>query len=395
MANYNVYGKCIMSADYSTLLGALKDVDSNVRSEISYLDRNLSNGISTGTSSVIQNSAGLAAQTRNELNRTQDFILNDARRNSEVLAGTIERQNIFAQNINNGQFKDLKDVGHRNFDFALNDSRRNSEFLTNAIERNGTATNLAVHNTGVELAGAIERNNVASTLNSFNLARDTMTAVERNGVQNSLTTERTGTANLAETIRNAGQIRDLVNHQASENRASIQMLAAQHAQISKETALAAKETDLRVAESAFKTQQQTAAILTDMGRMKSDLEKQAAENAALAARDMAALSRDVLMSKGEIMKTVGDSAAAIQIEALKNKECLSGQIHSTYDRLVGLNTDRIRDNLNDYRAENIGLKYGDWYHHRHPDIHNNLFSNLGPERFERGPFGGGGPPGPR
>jgi hypothetical protein len=32
-----------------------------------------------------------------------------------------------------------------------------------------------------------------------------------------------------------------------------------------------------------------------------------------------------------------------------------------------------------------------------PDIHNNLFSNLGPERFERerGPFGGGGPPGPR
>ena len=384
-----------MSADYSSLLSALKDVDSNVRSEISYLDRNLSNGISTGTSNVIQNSAGLAAQTRNELNRTQDFILNDARRNSENLVGTIERQNVFAQSLNNGQFKDLKDVSERNFEFSINDSRRNNEFLSNAIERNGTASILASHKMETDLAGLIERNNVATNLNSYNLAKDTVSAVERNGIQNSLSTERTGTTNLAETIRSSGQIRDLINHQSTETRSTMQMLAAQHAQISKETALAAKETDLRVAESSFKTQQQTAAILNDMGRMKSDLERQAAENAALAARDMAALSRDVLMSKGEIMKTVGDSAATIQIEALKNKEALGQQISCTYDKLVGLNTDRIRDNLNDYRAENIGLKYGDWYHHRHhhiPDIHNNLFSNLGPERFERGPFG---PPGPR
>ena len=385
-----------MSADYSTLLGALKDVDSNVRSELSYLDRNLSNGISSGTANVIQNSAGLAAQGRDQLNRTQDFMISDARRNVDSLSGTIERQNIFAQSLNDRNFKDLKDVGHRNADFILNDTRRNNEYISNAIERNGTATNLAVHNTGVELSGAIERNNVASTLNSFNLARDTMTAVERNGVQNSLATERTGALNLAETIRTAGAVRDLINHQSSESRANMQLLASQHAQMSKEAAIAAKETDLRVAESAFKTQQQTAAILTDMGRMKSDLEKQAAENAALAARDMAALSRDVLTSRGEILKTIGDSTTAIQIEGLKSKEALGQQIHCAYDKLVGLNTDRIRDNLNDYRAENVGLKYGDWFHHRHHEreIHNNLFTNLGPERF--GGFGpGGGPPGPR
>jgi hypothetical protein len=388
-----------MSADYGTLLGALKDVDSNVRSEISYLDRNLTNVITTGSSNVIQNSATLAAQGRNELSRTQDFILNDARRNSENIAGTIERQNIFAQTLNNGQFRDLKDMGQRSSDFMLNDSRRNMDTLSAAIERTGAASALATHNTGVELSNAIERNNVASTLNSFNLARDTMTAVERNGVQNSLTTERTGTQNLAETIRNSGQIRDLINHQSSESRNSIQMLASQHAQISKETALAAKETDLRVAESAFKTQQQTAAILNDMGKMKSDLERQAAENSALAARDMAALSRDVLIGRGEILKSIGDSTSAIQIEALKSKDALGQQIHCAYDKLVGLNTDRIRDNLSDFRAENIGLKYGDWHHHRHmPDIHNNLFSNLERERFGGGfgPFGGGGgPPGPR
>lgn len=388
-----------MSADYNTLLGALKDVDSNVRSELSYLDRNLSNGINTGTSNVIQNSASLAAQGRDQLNRTQDFILSDSRRNVDTLAGTIERQNILAQNLEESRFKDLKDVGHRNSDFILNDSRRNSEFLLSSIERNGTAGTLATHNTGVELANTLERNNIATNANIYNNAKETMSAVERNGTANSLATERNATLNLAETIRSAGQIRDLVNHQSSESRANMQMLASQHAQMSKEAAIAAKETDLRVAESAFKTQQQTAAILTDMGRMKSDLEKQAAENAAMSARDMAALSRDILMSKGEIMKGISDSTGLIQIEALKNKDALGQQIHCAYDKLVGLNTDRIRDNLNDYRAENIGLKYGDWHHHRHyPDIHNNLFSNLGHERFGGfgpGPFGGGGPPGPR
>jgi len=386
-----------MSADYSTLLGALKDVDSNVRSEISYLDRNLSNGLNTGTSTIIRNSADLAAQGRNELNRTQDFLLNDARRNIETLSSTLERQNILAQNMEEARFKDLKDVGHRNSDFILNDSRRNSEYISGAIERTGTAATLATHNVGTELATSMERNNIATNLNNYNLAKDTMAAVERNGVQNSLSTERNGAYNLAETIRSAGQVRDLINHQSSEARGNMQLLMSQHAQLGKEAALAAKETDLKVAESAFKTQQQTMSIVTDLGRMKSDLEKQAAENAALAARDMAALSRDVLMSKGEIMKSISDSTGAIQMEALKNKEGLSHQIHSSYDKLVGLNTDRIRDNLNDYRAENVGLKYGDWHHHRHHDIHNNLYSNLGPDRFDRGGFGfgGGGPPGPR
>ena len=387
-----------MSADYSTLLGALKDVDSNVRSELSYLDRNLTNGITTGASNVIQNSAGLAAQSRNELNRTQDFILNDARRNAETLTGTIERQNIFSQNLNNGQFKDLKDLGYRSSDLMLGESRRNTEFINSAIERNGTAAMIAGHKMETDLAGAIERTSTTTNLNNYNLAKDTVSAVERNGVQNSLATERTGALSLAETIRSSGQVIDLINHQSSEARTNMQLLASQHAQMSKEAAIAAKETDLRVAESAFKTQQQTAAILTDMGRMKSDLEKQAAENAAMAARDMAALSRDVLTSRGEILKTIGDSTTAIQIEGLKSKEALGQQIHCAYDKLVGLNTDRIRDNLNDYRAENIGLKYGDWYHHRHHherEIHNNLFTNLGHERFGGFGPGGGGPPGPR
>jgi hypothetical protein len=126
-----------------------------------------------------------------------------------------------------------------------------------------------------------------------------------------------------------------------------------------------------------------------MGKMKSDLERQAAENAALSARDMALLSRDILMSKGEILKNAADNTAALQIETLRQKDALSCQLHHTYDKLSGLNTDRIRDNLNDYRAENVGLRYHDeWRHHR-PDIHNNLHSHMG-----RG-FEGGFPNGPR
>jgi hypothetical protein len=382
--------------DYTTLLSALKDVDSNVRSEISYLDRNVTNGVNTGVSNVISNSASLAAQGREQLNRTSDYLVSDSHRTVDTLSSTLERQNMFAQNLNNGHFKDIKDVAHRNSDFILNDTRRNSDFLSNSIERNGTATNLAMHNSQIDLAAAIERNSVASNLNTFNTARDTMGAVERNGVQNSLTTERAGSTNLAETIRNAGQIRDLINMQSAENRNAIQFLSSQTSQHSKESALAAKETDLRVAESAFRTQQQTAAVTNDMGRMKSDLERQAAENSAMAARDMAALSRDVLLSKGELMKTISDSTGLLQIEALKNKECLSHQIHNSYDKLVGLNTERIRDNLNDFRAENVGLKYGDWFN-RH-EIHNNLYSNHGgfggfPGGFPGGPGGFPGGPG--
>jgi hypothetical protein len=408
---------------YASILGALKDVDSNVRSEISYLDRNLTSGISSGMANIIQNSNGNAVNTRGEINRTTDFILNDSRRNVDTLAGTIERQNILAQNLGESRFKDLKDVGHRNSDFALNDARRNSEFLSSAIERNGTASvlatqaaasslgaaiertgsaaTLATHNTAVELAAAMERNNLMTNTNAYNLAKDTVSAVERNGSQGTMATERNGTMNLAETIRNAGQVRDLINHQSSESRSQLQNIAMQQFQLAKESALAAKETDLKVAESAFKTQQQTAAILTDMGRIKSDLERQAADNAAMAARDMALLSRDILTSKGDIMKQASDNTAAIQIEGLKNKDSLSCQIHSSYDKLVGLNTERIRDNLNDYRAENVGLRYGDWHHHHrhHPDIHNNLYSNLdrgrGFDFGDRGGFGPGGGPGPR
>ena len=125
-------------------------------------------------------------------------------------------------------------------------------------------------------------------------------------------------------------------------------------------------------------------FLVNLGRMKSDIEKQASDHAALAARDMALLTRDVLLSKGEIMKQSSDNTASLQLEALKNKDALSGQLHCTYEKLSALNTDRIRDNLDDYRAEYTGMKYGD-FHRGH--IHNNLHSHMGREGFGREGFG--------
>lgn len=372
----------------TTILGALKDMDSNFRSEVSYLDRNIMNGIATNSANIIQSGVGLQAQTSGQLNRTTDFLSN-----------TIERQNIQSQGQVQNGFKDIKDTVIRSGDFGLNDSRRNSEFMLgdsrrstdqiqNAVERNGTAANLAIANSKADLFSAIERSNVGTNLNNYNLAKDTISSVERNGTQNALATEKTGSAAVNETLRSAGVIRDLVNHQSSENRGLLGQLSSQVYNHAKDAAVASKDTELKIAEAAFKAQLQGSLILTDMGKMKSDLERQAAENAALSARDMALLSRDILMSKGEILKNAADNTAALQMETMRQKDALSCQLHHTYDKLSSLNTERIRDNLNDYRAENVGLRYHDDWRHR-PDIHNNLHSHLG-----RG-FEGGFPNGPR
>jgi hypothetical protein len=372
----------------TTILGALKDMDSNFRSEVSYLDRNLMNGIASNSANIIQSGVGLQAQTAGQLNRTTDYLSN-----------TFERQNIQSQGLVQNGFKDIKDTVLRTGDFGLNDSRRNSEFMLgdsrrstdqvqNAVERNGTAANLAIANTKADLFSAIERANVGTNLNNYNLAKDTISSVERNGTQNSLATEKVGSAAVNETLRSSGLIRDLVNHQSSENRGLLGQLSSHIYTHARDAAVASKETELKIAEAAFKAQLQGSMVLSDMGKMKSDLERQAAENAALSARDMALLSRDILMSKGEILKNAADNTAAIQIEALRQKDALSCQIHHTYDKLNSLNTDRIRDNLNDYRAENVGLRYHDDWRHR-PDIHNNLHSHMG-----RG-FEGGFPNGPR
>ena len=416
------------------LLGlSLKDLDSNVRSEISYLDRNLMNGINTQAGNVIANTTTQGGLLRDQMNRSTDYVVSDAHRNTDSLAGTVERQNIQGQTLSDMRYKDLKDVTMRGSDFGLNDSRRNADFLlsdsrrnseflgnavertgmanliatkdgrmdvtnavertgiagvlatkdarmdvTNSVDRNGASNGMAIQTTRGEILTSIEHSNVANNLNAYNLAKDVGSAVERNGIQNALSTERNAGLLLNETIRGTGQVRDLVNHQASEARNYMNQLSAQSFQLAKEAALSAKETDLKVAEASFRSQQQGSDLLVNLGRMKSDLEKQASDNAALAARDMAFLSRDVLMSKGDIMKQSAEQTLALQVEALKNKESLSGQLHCTYEKLNALNTDRIRDNLADYRAEYVGMKY---HHHGHREhIHNNLYSGVNRDR---------------
>jgi hypothetical protein len=445
------------------LLGlSLKDLDSNVRSEISYLDRNVTNGINTQAGNVIANTTSQGGLLRDQMNRSTDFVVSDAHRNTDSLSGTVERQNIQGQSLSDMRYKDLKDVtmrgsdfglndARRNADFGLNDSRRNSEYLgsaierngmsnliatkdsrmdvtnavdrnglagmlttkdarmdvttaverngvatmlatkdsrmdiTNTVDRNGTANGLATQMSRADILQSLERSNTMNNLNTFNLAKDTISAVNRNGVQNALATERNGANSVAETLRSTGQIQNLVNHQASEARNYMNQLSSQTFQMGKETALAAKETDLKIAEAAFRTQQQGSDFMVNLGRMKSDIEKQASDHAALAARDMAYLTRDVLLSKGEIMKQSSDQSSAIQIEALKNKDLLTGQLHCTYEKLARLDTDRIRDNRDDYRAEYVGLKYGHHGHREH--IHNNLYSGVNRDGFGRDGFG--------
>jgi hypothetical protein len=126
----------------------------------------------------------------------------------------------------------------------------------------------------------------------------------------------------------------------------------------------------------------SAATFHEVGRWIVPLEARS-----LPCHPQSGITHDVLTSKGEIMRQASENTAAIQLEAMKNKECLQHAINSTYDKLSALNTDRLRDNLNDYRAEATGLRYGDEYGHRH-DIHNNLYSNFGREHREREGFPG-------
>jgi len=443
--------KCIMTETNPFLLGlSIKDLDSNVRSEISYLDRNLTNGINTQAANGIANTTAQGGLLRDQMNRSTDFVVSDAHRNTDALSGTVERQNIQGQSLSDMRYKDLKDVtmrgsdfglndSRRNADTLLNDSRRNNDFLSSSIDRNGMANLIATKDARMDVANAVERNGVAgmlttkdarmdvttaverngvagimatkdarmdintavdrngtsnslstqmtradilqslersntnNNLQSFNLAKDIGSAVERNGTSNALATERNGAVAVAETLRASGQVRDLMNQHSSESRSYLNQLSAQGFQLGKEAALSAKETDLKIAEATFKSQQQGTEFLVGLGKMKSSLERQAADNAALAARDMAFLTRDVLLSKGEIMKQSSEQTATIQLEALKNKDAISCQLHRTYEKLSELNTDRIRDNLDDYRAEYTGLKYT---HHDRQHIHNNLYSGV-------------------
>jgi hypothetical protein len=106
-------------------------------------------------------------------------------------------------------------------------------------------------------------------------------------------------------------------------------------------------------------------------------------------------TRDVLNLRADVMRQAADNTAAIQIEALKNKDHLANKMDHQYSDLKQRIADasllqrdidgaRLRDNANDYRIENAILRERHHHHHgydgrdghRHSDghIHNNLYS---------------------
>ena len=120
---------------YGNLIGLLKDNESNNKTDLMALDRNLSNSIGATTASIIQNNA---------------------------------QSSIASNMVDDARFRDTKDSINRNSDFLLNDARRNNEFLSTAVERNGTSNNLATHDLGQSLLSATDRN---GTLNLSEIIR--------------------------------------------------------------------------------------------------------------------------------------------------------------------------------------------------------------------------------
>lgn len=428
------------------ILSAVKDVDSNVRSELYALDRNIGNNILASN-----------LETKDVVNRNSEFALNDTRRNFD-----------YQNNANNRNFENVITDGRRNADFGLNDSRRNTEFvlsdshraydlINSAVERNGTAGVLATQTASTNLGTAIERTGGASVLATQSAANGLGSAIERTGAAAVLATqseshqgivatqttanaigsalervgaagvlatqsansnlsgaiERTGGAavlatqtigsNLlnsidrvaseitSDTIREAGATRDLINQQHQEQRTMMNGINKDVVSFGYASQIASKDSDIKNAEYAKQTQLQTQAMGQTIGmevlKMKADLEKQNLEIANSAARDSAALARQS-----------AENTAAIQIEALKNKDALSFQINDVYRGLktsiIETDSARLRDNQNDSRIESMLLKYGHHNHHDHHDHHRRpdtyIYNNLENDR-RRSPYRGRSP----
>uniref|UniRef100_A0A6C0EUC3 Uncharacterized protein n=1 Tax=viral metagenome TaxID=1070528 RepID=A0A6C0EUC3_9ZZZZ len=321
---------------YGNLIGLLKDNESNTKTDIMALDRNLSNSIGQTTASIIQSAS---------------------------------QSSVASNMVDDARFRDTKDAVNRNSDFLLNDARRNNEFLATAVERNGTSNSLA-------------------TLTS---SQALLSATDRTGSASLSATDRNGSLILSETIRGQGQTRDMISHQAAENRNALSLMAMDHARQFNMQGLLAKDTDLKVIEAGYKSQLQTASLAQDMLKMKSDLEKQASEHSALAVREMALVSRDVLNSRADVLRQAAENTDHIKSHADKNKDYITNQVSGINEKLSQMDVSRVRDEVNDLRAKAAGLEYGCWDKHRHGhhgwdegkghEIRNNLYA--GYDRRER------------
>lgn len=429
------------------VLSAVKDVDSNVRSELYAVDRNVGNNILAS-----------GIETKDTINRNSDFMLNDQRRNVDVLNGNT----------------------NRNSDFLLNDSRRNTEFMMNAgqraqdlisgaVERNGTANILATQTAATNVGTAVERTGGASVLATQSVGSGLGSAIERIGgaavlasqtagmnVGNSIerigasgilatqtaatnlgnaidrtsasnvlatqtaannlgnaiertgaasvlaaqtsanlignAVERTGAASVlatemkfgqlaGDTTREAGITRQLLSQNALEDRSISNVINKDILNFGYAAQIAAKDSEIKnaalAAQITTQQQQQGQLLGLEILKVKGDLEKQNLEIANVAARDSAALARQA-----------AENTAAIQLDALRNKDQLSFQLSETYrglkSTIIEVDSARLRDNQNDFRIENAFLRYdrhnhhhdhhGHHDHHRRPDtyVHNNL-----------------------
>jgi hypothetical protein len=167
---------------------------------------------------------------------------------------------------------------------------------------------------------------------------------------------------LSEVIRNGAATRDLITSSGTENRAVMEGIHTDLLKGISASQLLAKDSDIRNADYARQSQMQSQLIGMDILRMKGDLEKQNLEIASIAARDSAALARQA-----------AENTAAIQLDALRNKDALSYQLSDAYrglkSTILEVDSARLRDNQNDSRIENTLLKFGYHGHHGHHGEH--------------------------
>lgn len=192
----------------------------------------------------------------------------------------------------------------------------------------------------------------------------TRDAVERNGSLNLTSTERNGGEIRYNLERSAGDTRWTVERTAAETRSLVHDNYAGIMMANKDNLLAAKDTQIDVERARCASREATLHLHRSLGKTEARLGLQAEKHHGVERLDLCHV-------EGRLQRQASDNYAAIQLDALKNKEALARQMSecccelkervantaaATQALIRDTETARLRDSLATASQENLILR---------------------------------------
>jgi hypothetical protein len=260
-----------------------------------------------------------ADQLGSGMNRNFDYSNGNVNRNSDQIMGDTRRNFDYSNANVNRNADELASDSRRNFDYSNGNVNRNIDYVTSGMARDFGYTNSNVNRNADNIGQAVERNGVSGVL-----------ATERNGASNGIITERTA-AEIRGNIKDgyAGALHQFKDLSCAEERNTRELAVDgyKHAKSIKKS--------IHHAEHDRRNHHDNEGLY--QRRQFDDLHYRAGEYSGRAMRELADLDKDGEKHTGKIrldmcklentlMKQASDNVMAIQLDALKNKECLSKQL---------------------------------------------------------------------